>query len=243
VDSSNWDCDPHVFAARWAVRASLAAKTTGTEPVAAILAMTSALEAAVDPAQLAANAGRFREMCTLVWDTLLPFVVTGQVLPTGPSPGPNRAPHVVSFCVRGANRGDLVQSSRRSPRVRRHRLPVTLDQDGGVLASGGSACSSETGLPSHVLVAMCVPSAVSPSGRARRGRRATSFTAACVFRLGSPTPCRRCDRPSARPWSACCVARSPKVTEARHLTRGAPVAAVGERLRHDAGWPRTGVRT
>ena len=81
-------------------------------------------------------------MTDTIWTTLLPFIASGLVLPTGCMDKKQRACHHVSFCVYGAHRRDLVAS---------------LEQDSNVLASGGSACSSVSSLPSHVLAAMQVP--------------------------------------------------------------------------------------
>ena len=77
-----------------------------------------------------------------IWAAILPHVASGLVLPTGPAAERLRAPHHVSFCVRGANRRDLVEA---------------LERDNGTLVSGGSACSTDSSLPSHVLAAMGVP--------------------------------------------------------------------------------------
>lgn len=132
-----------------------AAGTSGTEPIGAILALVAALEDAVDTQKMMARTARYRELAALVWETLLPFVVVGLVLPTGATT--RRAPHIVSFCVRGANRRDLVLNGFRCGPQR--DLSAALEREGGVLASGGSACTSDSGLPSHVLAAMCVPPA------------------------------------------------------------------------------------
>ena len=83
-------------------------------------------------------------MTQRLWRCLTPYVVSGLVLPTGVPAGGGggmRAPHHVSFCVRGAHRRDL----------------VTQFEGHGVLLSGGSACSTDSGLPSHVLAACGVP--------------------------------------------------------------------------------------
>lgn len=67
----------------------------------------------------------------------------GLVLPTGSfSPG-QRAMHHVSFCVLWARRGDLLQRF----------------EEEGILVSGGSACSTSSALPSHVLATIGVPTA------------------------------------------------------------------------------------
>ena len=80
-------------------------------------------------------------MTQRIWDTLTPFVVSGLVLPTGEARAEWRAPHHVSFCVRGRHRRDLL------PRFEAE----------GVVLSGGSACSTDSALPSHVLAACRVP--------------------------------------------------------------------------------------
>lgn len=108
----------------------------GTEPVGAAVAAAAALHAAV------ASDARplYLQLSSTVWSALLPFVLMGAVLPTGPGPT-QRSPHIVSFCVRGAHRRDLA---------------ARLERE-GVLASGGSACSTDSDLPSHVLAAIGVP--------------------------------------------------------------------------------------
>lgn len=78
-----------------------------------------------------------------LWNALSPYILQGTVLPTGPPPGPHRAPHHVSFCVRNADRQELV------------RQCDAL----GLLVSGGSACTSSAVLPSHVLSSLEVPPA------------------------------------------------------------------------------------
>ena len=116
----------------------------GTEPVALAVAMADALRDATDPAKFGPRVARLAAMAGRIWACLRPYVVTGLVLPTGGSPPDLRAPHHVSFCVRGAQRRYLI---------------AALERDAGVLASGGSACSSQLPLPSHVLVALGVPPA------------------------------------------------------------------------------------
>lgn len=121
----------------------------GTESVVLVRALRLALADAVHG--LDARVNGLRAMTALVWEALRPFIVGGLVLPTGPpDSAANRAPHHVSFCVRGVHRTELLE--------RLERL--------GVVASGGSACSSgaeEAGperpplLPSPVLVALEVP--------------------------------------------------------------------------------------
>ena len=127
----------------------------GTEPVGLIRAMVAAFEDAVG------NAGRRRDqlraMTDAVWQALLPYIVSGVVRPTGADHGGKyRAPHHVSFCVRGAHRRWLVQElselgimDGRGPSGPRP-APVRP-------ASGGSACTTSGSLPSHVLGAMNVP--------------------------------------------------------------------------------------
>lgn len=112
----------------------------GTEPVALIRAMAEALDDAAS--QLPQREPRLREMAAKIWETLAPFIVVGLVLPTGaPAQSGRRAPHHVSFCVRGARRAALLEAFEAE----------------GVLVSGGSACSAGSTLPSHVLSALDVP--------------------------------------------------------------------------------------
>lgn len=114
----------------------------GTETVAALEALADALTDAADPARLADRTARYRAMADLIWAELLPLVVAGRVLPTGATAPGERSPNHVSFCVRGAHRGDLIRA---------------LEREGGVAVSGGSACNAEASLPSHVLAAIGVP--------------------------------------------------------------------------------------
>lgn len=118
----------------------------GTESVVLARALRHALADALGG--LPERQPRLRAMAAMVWRALLPFVVTGLVLPTGPPAGSReRAPHHVSFCVRGVHRTELLARLERA----------------GVIASGGSACSNHAvaaaDLPSPVLVALGVPDA------------------------------------------------------------------------------------
>lgn len=115
----------------------------GTEGVAGPAACVAALADALDPARLPDRLRHCRACSALVWEVLVPFVAAGRARLTGPPLG-ERAPHLVSLCVRGAHRADLVR---------------WLDAAAGVLASGGSACSADSPFPSHVLVACGVPDA------------------------------------------------------------------------------------
>jgi cysteine desulfurase len=112
----------------------------GTEAVGALVAAAAALEDACDPTKLTGRLVAYAAMSRLVWATLMPFVVTGRVLPTGGA-GTGRAPHHISVCVRGAER---------------HALVAALEKE-NVYASGGSACAADSVLPSHVLTALRVP--------------------------------------------------------------------------------------
>lgn len=113
----------------------------GTESVATAAALVDALGDALGPL-LEARLQHCAAAAAHVWGTLAPFIAAGHVRPTGPPPGArDRAPHHISFCVRGADRRELVQR---------------LDRDHGVLVSGGSACGEETPVPSHVLAAVGV---------------------------------------------------------------------------------------
>lgn len=111
----------------------------GTESVSLVRALGRALEDSCE--RLPDRLPLLRRMSGLVWNTLQPFVLSGLVLPTGPVDPDQRAPHHVSFCVY---------------RLHRRNLLARFEQE-GILISGGSACSTGTALPSHVLVAMGVP--------------------------------------------------------------------------------------
>ena len=111
----------------------------GTESVGALTAMADALEDANHPTRLPDRIFKMRQMTDMVWATLLPFITSGLVLPTGSM---QRAPHLVSFCVHGVNRSELV---------------ARMEKESAILVSSGSACSTDSSLPSHVLDAMRVP--------------------------------------------------------------------------------------
>ena len=108
-----------------------------------ILAMTEALLVALNPAITVPRIKDMRELTKAVWNSLLPYIVSGLVLPTGPNPAASdrRVPHHVSLCVLGADRSEL----------------ITQMEGQGILVSGGSACTSDSPLPSHVLSAMGIP--------------------------------------------------------------------------------------
>lgn len=113
----------------------------GTEPVALINGMAEAIQFATRPGQLTDNLTLFASINAAVWRVLVPFVVTGVVLPTGPEAPPHRVLNHISFCVRNTDRNWIV---------------AKLDEV-GISASSGSACNTSIGLPSEVLVAIGVP--------------------------------------------------------------------------------------
>ena len=102
----------------------------GTVPVTLAVAMKSALERAS-----VRKIAYIRGLHMTLLSYLLPFVVTGDVILTGHPI--KRSMHILSFCIRG-NGKHLVK------RMSEH----------GVMCSGGSACSSASPLPSHVLAEM-----------------------------------------------------------------------------------------
>lgn len=112
----------------------------GTESVSLACALADAL---VDAHKFSER--RIQELNVLtgmLWNALAPYIVSGLVLPTGPPPGEdNRAANHVSFCVRDIDRTEMLR---------------TLESD-GVVASGGSACGTDSILPSPVLVALGIP--------------------------------------------------------------------------------------
>lgn len=114
----------------------------GTEAVGAAVATAHALEDACNPNLFTKRVDNYCAWAARLWNFLSPYILAGLVLPTGPPPGKHRAPHHVSFCIKGAKRQELVQY---------------LDKKEGILVSGGSACSSSVPLPSHVLSAIGVP--------------------------------------------------------------------------------------
>ena len=111
----------------------------GTEPVGALTALADALEDANHPTRLPDRITKMRQMTDKVWATLIPFITAGLVLPTGSM---ERTPHLVSFCVHGVHRSELVSR---------------MEKELGILLSSGSACSTDSSLPSHVLDALRVP--------------------------------------------------------------------------------------
>lgn len=114
----------------------------GTVAVGGAVALADALTDATDVRTLPARAAHLAALSAAVRRSLYDLAAAGLVLLTGPAEDRDRAPHVVSLCVRGAHRRDLV---------------AALEREGPVYASGGSACSTEAGVPSHVLVATGVP--------------------------------------------------------------------------------------
>lgn len=113
----------------------------GTEAVASLIHTASALADATDPVKFLRRMAHYQALTALVWDALLPAIVSGRVLPTGTTAPDERAPNHVSFCVRGAHRRDIIR----------------MMEERGVAVSGGSACNASASLPSHVLAAINVP--------------------------------------------------------------------------------------
>ena len=113
----------------------------GTEPVALIVGMAEALADATNPEYLETRLKFFHDATAMIWVVLMPYVVSGVVLPTGPALPPHRTPNHISFCVRNVHRDWIIER---------------LDEF-GISASGGSACNTGTGLPSPVLVAVKIP--------------------------------------------------------------------------------------
>lgn len=129
----------------------------GSEPVGLIRAMVAAFDDAVGNTK--GRTAVLRSMTDAVWQALQPYIVSGLVRPTGAiHMGKYRAPHHVSFCVRGANRRWLVQELSNAGIM---TGPGPGDVRGGPAsagpASGGSACNTGSRLPSHVLGALNVP--------------------------------------------------------------------------------------
>lgn len=115
----------------------------GTEAVGAAVATARAMKYITNARDLPGRLEQYTAWTSVVWNALTPFILQGIVLPTGPPPGERRAPHHVSFCVRNADRQELVKKC----------------DELGLLVSGGSACTSGAVLPSHVLSALAVPPA------------------------------------------------------------------------------------
>ena len=86
----------------------------GTEPVGLVVAMTEALEDASNPRRLAPRRAQYDAMARLVWDALLPYIVAGVVLPTGPAwrdgaERPHRRIHATGDDLAGPFKQDLVE--------------------------------------------------------------------------------------------------------------------------------------
>jgi cysteine desulfurase len=113
-------------------------RRAGTEDVAAIMGMARAMEIALPGAE--ERGARARELSARVIDGLRE-AVPGTVL-TGHAT--DRLPHIASFCFEGVDGEALL---------------LQLDVQ-GIAAASGSACTSATLEPSHVLRAMGVPPAL-----------------------------------------------------------------------------------
>ena len=104
----------------------------GTESVGGALAVAASLQDANDPGNLANRLDTYAQWADAVWTALAPFVLAGWVVRTGPLPGPNRAAHHVSFCVRGFHGNGLCGHWTRRPGcscpvgARAHRSPHCL---------------------------------------------------------------------------------------------------------------------
>jgi cysteine desulfurase len=112
-------------------------RRAGTENVAGIVGLAKALELAL------AEREQRSAHCRALRDRLLqelPRRIPGVHI-TGPKDPERRAPHIASFCIEGVE-GEAVL--------------MALDLE-GVAASSGSACTSGSLEPSHVLKAMGVP--------------------------------------------------------------------------------------
>lgn len=112
-------------------------RRAGTENVAGIVGMARALELAYQERE--ARTAHCRALRDRLMEEL-PRRVPGVHI-TGPRDGERRAAHIASFCIEGVE-GEAVL--------------MALDLE-GVAASSGSACTSGSLEPSHVLKAMGVP--------------------------------------------------------------------------------------
>ena len=112
-------------------------RRAGTENVAGIVGMARALELAYQERE--ARTAHCRALRDRLMEEL-PRRVPGVHI-TGPRDGERRAVHIASFCIEGVE-GEAVL--------------MALDLE-GVAASSGSACTSGSLEPSHVLKAMGVP--------------------------------------------------------------------------------------
>ncbi len=163
-------------------------RRAGTENVAGIVGMAKALELALAEApQRVAHCQSLRDRLL----TELPRRIPG-VHVTGPKDPGRRAPHIASFCIEGVE-GEAVL--------------MALDLE-GIAASSGSACTSGSLEPSHVLKAMGVPDELARGSlRLSMGKdnthqdieRVLEVLPGIVERLRALSPLRRERRPAAVP--------------------------------------------
>ena len=113
-------------------------RRAGTEDVPAVMGMARALELALPTTEERGEA--MRRLCTRLVDGIRESV-PGTVVTGHPT---ERLPHIASFCFEGVDGEALL---------------LQLDVQ-GVAAASGSACTSATLEPSHVLRAMGVPPAL-----------------------------------------------------------------------------------
>lgn len=155
-------------------------RRAGTENVAGIVGMAKALELAYEERDL--RVAHYRALRDrLLWE--LPQRLAGVYI-TGPKDPDRRIAHIASFCIEG---------------VEGEGVLMALDLE-GIAASSGSACTSGSLEPSHVLRAMGVPETLARGSlRLSVGRentmeqieRVLAVLPQVVERLRSLSPLRR----------------------------------------------------
>jgi cysteine desulfurase len=163
-------------------------RRAGTENVAGIVGMAKALELALaEREQRVAHYRALRDRLLAELPRRIPGVHI-----TGPKDPERRAAHIASFCIEGVE-GEAVL--------------MALDLE-GVAASSGSACTSGSLEPSHVLKAMGVPPdlargslrlSVGKDNTPEDIERVLAVLPGIVERLRALSPLRRERRPAAVP--------------------------------------------
>lgn len=111
----------------------------GTENLPGIVSAAEMLQQINNDEYWLTNSVKLRALCDIVLHYLVPFILSGDIILTGNSRA--KSINMVTFCIRDAKYTDVLRQ---------------LDEY-NICASSGSACSSTSVVPSHVLTAINVP--------------------------------------------------------------------------------------
>ena len=111
----------------------------GTENLPGIRAAAEMLQRINDDKYWLSSSVKLQNLCDTVIHYLAPFILSGAIILTGNSN--KKSINMLTFCIRGAKYKNILRR---------------LD-DCGICASSGSACSSASIIPSHVMTAIDVP--------------------------------------------------------------------------------------